>query len=143
MHENFFYLYLLKIIKILEMGNLKDPLIFVVEDNKVYNKLVVNYLEKKRIPLFNDLDAERDFEMQPGNNPTPEEYAEQQDMSERLHHAIALMPIQYRTIITLYHLQQMQYREIAEILNVSEGTIKVRIFRALNNLKKICAKMEN
>ena len=32
---------------------------------------------------------------------------------------------------------------IAEILNVSEGTIKVRIFRAINNLKKICAKMEN
>jgi DNA-binding NtrC family response regulator len=29
------------------MGGIKNPLIFVVEDNKIYNKLVVNFLEKK------------------------------------------------------------------------------------------------
>jgi DNA-binding NtrC family response regulator len=30
------------------MQNLKDPLIFVVEDNQVYNKLVVSYLRSKK-----------------------------------------------------------------------------------------------
>jgi DNA-binding NtrC family response regulator len=30
------------------MQNLKDPLIFIVEDNKVYNKLVVSYLRSKK-----------------------------------------------------------------------------------------------
>lgn len=28
------------------MGGINNPLIFVVEDNKIYNKLVVNFLEK-------------------------------------------------------------------------------------------------
>ena len=30
------------------MQNLKDPLIFIVEDNSVYNKLVVNYLRSQK-----------------------------------------------------------------------------------------------
>jgi DNA-binding NtrC family response regulator len=30
------------------MQNLKDPLIFIVEDNQVYNKLVVSYLRSKK-----------------------------------------------------------------------------------------------
>ena len=30
------------------MQNLKNPLIFVVEDNKVYNKLIVNYLKSNK-----------------------------------------------------------------------------------------------
>ena len=30
------------------MQNVKNPLIFVVEDNKVYNKLIVNYLKSNK-----------------------------------------------------------------------------------------------
>ena len=30
------------------MQNLKDPLIFIVEDNSVYNKLVVSYLRSQK-----------------------------------------------------------------------------------------------
>ena len=30
------------------MQNVKKPLIFVVEDNKVYNKLIVNYLKSNK-----------------------------------------------------------------------------------------------
>ena len=96
----------------------------------------INYLEKKRIPLFYDLDAEGDFEMQPGNSPSPEEYAEYQDISSRLHREIAKMPIQYRTIITLYHLQHMPYKEIAEVMKLPEGTVKNYLFRARKWLKE-------
>lgn len=36
------------------MQNLKDPLIFIVEDNQVYNKLVVSYLRSKK---FNRIES--------------------------------------------------------------------------------------
>ncbi|MBN2008689.1 sigma-70 family RNA polymerase sigma factor [candidate division KSB1 bacterium] len=95
----------------------------------------LNYLEKKRIPLFNDLDIDGDFEMQPGDMISPEEYTEQQDMTARLQQAISAMPIQFRTIITLYHLQHMTYQEIVEITHLPEGTVKNYLFRARKWLK--------
>ena len=36
-----------------------------------------------------------------------------------------------------------KYKEIGDILGCSEGAVKVRIFRALNDLRKIYSKLEN
>jgi len=51
------------------MGGIKNPLIFVVEDNKIYNKLVVNFLEKKGFTniksFFNGEDCLRNLKLKP------------------------------------------------------------------------------
>lgn len=47
-----------------------------------------------------------------------------------------------RELIVLSKYQGLKYKEIGEILNCTEGTVKVRIFRALNELKDIYAKLE-
>jgi len=41
-----------------------------------------------------------------------------------VHLIIDAMPFQYRTVITLYHLEGFTYREIEDITNMPEGTIK-------------------
>jgi RNA polymerase sigma-70 factor (ECF subfamily) len=46
------------------------------------------------------------------------------------------LPIQYRTILTLYHLDEMKYQEISQILELPEGTVKNYLFRARNLLKQ-------
>ena len=42
-----------------------------------------------------------------------------------------------RDVIVLREFEDMQYSEIAELLGISEGTVKSRISRARENLKKV------
>lgn len=47
-----------------------------------------------------------------------------------------------REILVLNKIQELKYQEIAQILNINEGAVKVRIHRAFNQLKSIYLKME-
>jgi RNA polymerase sigma factor (sigma-70 family) len=48
-----------------------------------------------------------------------------------------------RELIVLCRFQELNYREIAKILNTTEGAVKVRMHRALNQLKSNYLKIEN
>lgn len=48
---------------------------------------------------------------------------------------IKQLPEQYRTVVTLYHLNEFSYPEIAAITKMPEGTVKSYLFRARNVLK--------
>jgi RNA polymerase sigma factor (sigma-70 family) len=50
--------------------------------------------------------------------------------------AIDSLPQKYREVIVLRHKQDKPYEEIAEILGIPVGTVKARIFRARELLKK-------
>lgn len=45
-----------------------------------------------------------------------------------------------REILTLSKFQELKYHEIAQILNINEGAVKVRVHRAFNQLKIIYQK---
>ena len=49
--------------------------------------------------------------------------------------AINQLPPKQRMVITLFYMQHMKYREIAELLNCSEGTVASRLNTAVRNLK--------
>ncbi len=42
----------------------------------------------------------------------------------------------YRSVLTLYYENQMNFREIAEVAGISENTVRSRHRRALRALKK-------
>lgn len=46
-----------------------------------------------------------------------------------VHRVIDAMPYQYRTVVTLYHIEGFSYREIEEITGMPEGTIKSYLSR--------------
>jgi len=48
-----------------------------------------------------------------------------------------------RELIILGKINCLRYKEIADILNITESNVKVRIFRALRKLKDIYIKLEN
>ncbi len=96
-----------------------------------------NYLEKKKIPLYEDLAREQEtIDSCASRSPLPDEYVEKQEISERLREEIDMLPIQYKTIITLYHLDEMSYTEIGGIMKLPEGTVKSYLFRARKLLKE-------
>ena len=56
-----------------------------------------------------------------------------------LHAAIEQLPPLQRTILTLYHLEELPIGEIATIAGLAEGTIKSHLFRSRNKLREILA----
>jgi len=55
---------------------------------------------------------------------------ERTDLHQYIHEQIELLPVQYRTVLTLYHLEEFSYQEIEQITGMPEGTIKSYLFRA-------------
>ena len=51
--------------------------------------------------------------------------------------ALSLLSKKLRVVIVLHELEGLSYEEIAEILDISAGTVKSRISRAREELKKI------
>ena len=58
------------------------------------------------------------------------------EMNECIQNFIEELPENYRTVLVLSELDGFKNREIAEILQVSLGTVKIRLHRARAKLKK-------
>jgi RNA polymerase sigma factor (sigma-70 family) len=56
--------------------------------------------------------------------------------ASRLREAVQALPAVPRTLVTLYHLQELPIAAMAEITGMSEGTIKSHLFRARSSLRE-------
>ena len=54
-----------------------------------------------------------------------------------LHAAISRLPPLQRTVLTLYHLEEMPLGEIARVTGLPEGTLKSHLFRSRKRLREI------
>ena len=61
---------------------------------------------------------------------------ENADLHRYIREQIELLPVQYRTVLTLYHLEEFSYQEIEQITGMPEGTVKNYLFRAKAQLKE-------
>src|SRR5665647_494813 len=52
------------------------------------------------------------------------------DLKRYIREQIELLPIQYRTVVTLFHLEEFSYQEVEQITGMAEGTVKSYLFRA-------------
>jgi RNA polymerase sigma-70 factor (ECF subfamily) len=57
-----------------------------------------------------------------------------------LQRAILELDVQYRVVIILKHLQGLSYREVGELLDIPEKTVKSRLFTARRRLRTILEK---
>ncbi len=69
--------------------------------------------------------------------PGTEEQVVAKDERQRLREAIALLPDDQREALILTQLEKVPYEEAAQVLGVSEGTVKSRVNRAKARLKEI------
>jgi RNA polymerase sigma-70 factor (ECF subfamily) len=61
---------------------------------------------------------------------------ERVDLHQYIRSQIELLPVQYRTVLTLFHLEEFSYQEIEQITGMPEGTVKSYLFRAKAILKE-------
>ncbi len=49
---------------------------------------------------------------------------------------VAALPDEFRAIVVLFYYEDISTRDIAKMLRISEGTVKSRLFRAREKLRK-------
>lgn len=86
-----------------------------------------------------DEDITREIE-DPGR--TPDELVERNQREALLHRALAQLPEFQKSMIVMYHAEQLSYEEIAESLDLPIGTVKSRLNRARISLREILAQDE-
>lgn len=88
----------------------------------------------KTVVFRNDLSAAQQQELE-HEGPhgtrieTPEEIAVFKADAEQVQKALAQLPVQFREVIVLREINQMNYRDIAEVTNVPIGTVMSRLSR--------------
>ena len=66
----------------------------------------------------------------------PADVAQTHDVQDRVRAAIAGLSEDHRSVISLHHLQGLSVEEIAEVMDCSVGTVKSRLSRARDNLRR-------
>ena len=99
------------------------------------------HLERKRIALMDPVDDEDGLSLLDNLGDGIDLQAEhaQADDERELHAAIERLPPLQRTLLTLYHLEELPIGEIAAITGLAEGTIKSHLFRSRNKLRELLA----
>jgi RNA polymerase sigma factor (sigma-70 family) len=104
-----------------------------------------DYLEKKKFTLINTQETNREDddheEVLDILNTRANRIATQHDMVRKdlsviLNEEMNKLSPVFRTIITLYHNEEMSYEEIGQIMDLPEGTVKSYLFRARKKLKE-------
>ncbi|MFY0688480.1 MAG: sigma-70 family RNA polymerase sigma factor [Cyclobacteriaceae bacterium] len=62
---------------------------------------------------------------------------DEKSLADYLHTYIEKLPGQYKTMLTLFHVEGMSYPEMVEITGLPEGTVKNYLFRARKKLRKM------
>lgn len=76
-------------------------------------------------------------EVRTDRKPSPEDSASSRQEGGRLQEALSALPPEYREVLVLKHIEELDYREIAGLLGVSVGALKVRAHRGREMLRKI------
>lgn len=71
------------------------------------------------------------------DDPSPQVHVESRERREMVHRALQRISPDLREAVILRDLQDMDYREIAQILKVPEGTVKSRINRGRAELARV------
>ena len=72
-----------------------------------------------------------------GVDPPADEDLIRRETAEEVRRALALLPAHLREVLVLKEYGGMSYREIARVVGIREGNVKVRAFRAREALQKL------
>lgn len=82
------------------------------------------------------LDAEDNEAAVPAHSITPERIALQLESSQAVFDALADLPFVYREVVLLTDVEELSYKETAQVLGVPVGTVMSRLSRARSLLRQ-------
>ena len=77
----------------------------------------------------------------PGSGLSPAEVVEKLEQAEIVRRALLQLPESYREVVVLRHYEGLKFHEIADVLGIPDGTVKSRMFEALDRLGGILKRL--
>ena len=91
-------------------------------------------LTKENIPIDDISD------IRPGSGISPEQAAADHQSNDLLQQALNALPAEYREVLVLKHIEELDYQEISAITGAGVSALKVRAHRGREMLRKILEK---
>ncbi|TFD99407.1 RNA polymerase sigma factor SigW [Jeotgalibacillus salarius] len=108
---------------------------------RIATNLCIDRIRKKKPDYY--LDAEVSgtdgltmYSQVQTDDPLPEEEVESMELQESIQKEISRLPDKYRSVIVLKYIEELSLKEISEILDMPIGTVKTRIHRGREALRK-------
>ena len=117
---------------------------------KIAWSVYCNHIGRGKVPPMVPLDMSDDGmsfatfqELEDDARAQPEALYELAEQRRELEAMIERLPAHYRDMVSLYYFEELSQKEIAEVLNVPLGTVKVYIYRGIRLLRKHLAEQTN
>ena len=115
---------------------------------KLTTNLCLDFIRKRNrhkvVPLvYEDDDGDSEYLEIPDETYSPESLTEQKQLRESVRSGLSQLPAQQREILVLREIGGLRYDEIGRQLDLEEGTVKSRIFRARKKLCEILSRDGN
>lgn len=106
---------------------------------KIATNICIDYNRKKKrqsLKLNQGLDFEDSVERKfNSTDNSPEDIVISDEKQREVHKVIYNLPDIYKTVIIMYHFNELSYKEISKTLDISEKTVETRLYRARRMLK--------
>jgi RNA polymerase sigma-70 factor (ECF subfamily) len=136
--EDIFQDTFIKVIKTLRAGRYNDEGKFLPWVLRIAHNLVIDYFRKeKRSPTIINSDGFDIFDVLGIQDESMEELMIKEQTHKDLKALIHLLPCEQKEVLIMRHYGDLNFKEIAELTNVSINTALGRMRYALNNLRKM------
>ena len=109
---------------------------------RLTSNVCLSYLRSKKrksavsLVFLDDEEEEQEWEIA-DSAPLPEEQTISKEERRQVESALNSLEVEYREALALSVYSDLSYQQIAEIQGVQEGTVKSRIFRAREKIRRI------
>ena len=111
---------------------------------KIAHNSAVDHLRRqggREQALLREFDGEQYDLPVESKRPSPEQESERAERRAEIERVVGQLPAAYRELVVLRHSHDLSYDEIAEVTGLPLGTVKNRIFRAREAMRKHLIRM--
>ncbi|SCY90622.1 RNA polymerase sigma factor [Alkaliphilus peptidifermentans] len=108
---------------------------------RIAKNTYLNFIKKRENVVFSKDVGQLDEKLIDSSY-TPEDHLLNVEINEMIQSALKEMGEKYRTFIILRDIQQLTYQEISEITETNLNSVKVTIYRAREEFRKIYIRLE-
>jgi RNA polymerase sigma-70 factor (ECF subfamily) len=108
------------------------PFLFRIAHNHCLDSLKKKTIQT--VPLLREDEKEEVPHLD--GTPNPEDLMQKVEVQQAVQEALASMPVLYRSVLIMRHVEGLSYEEISETLDLPLGTVKARIHRGRELLQQ-------